>query len=105
MNFNSKYNPFGNFDEPQPKPELWPDKPYWFRWLLWTFYRNPCHNLVRFWPPFGFKDYPLDYTQIWNTQQKWNLILPFFSYRGKKWEGYVGWRPSDKAFGIAMRRR
>jgi len=58
-----------------------------------------------FWYVIGFKNRNLDYTQIWNTKQKWNLILPFFSYRGKRWEFYIGWRPDTRALGIALRRR
>ena len=77
-------------------------KPQWLRTVMW-YIRNPLHNF--FWHVIGFKDKPLDYTQIWNTKQKWNLVLPFFSYRGKRWEFYIGWRPDSKAFGIALRKR
>lgn len=92
--WNSKYNPFGNADNPVSITSK--------KWFYWYFIRNPLHNFMTYW--IGFKDKNLDYTQIWNTNQRWNLVLPFFSYRGKKWEFYVGWRPPNKAFGIALRR-
>jgi len=92
--WNSKYNPFGNADDPVPITSQ--------LWLYWYFVRNPLHNFMAYW--IGFKDKNLDYTQIWNTKQRWNLVLPFFSYRGKKWEIYIGWRPDSKMFGIALRR-
>lgn len=92
---------FGNDDDPYPPIWFMPNKPQWLRTVMW-YIRNPLHNF--FWHVIGFKDKPLDYTQIWNTKQKWNLVLPFFSYRGKRWEFYIGWRPDSKAFGIAFRR-
>lgn len=100
--WNSKCNPLGNFDDPIPPDWYMPNKPYWVRWCMWFFIRNPLHNFMAYW--VGFKDRNLDYTQIWNQKQRWNLVLPFFSYRGKKWEGYIGWRVDSRMFGIAIRR-
>ena len=93
---------FGNNDNPYPPNWFKPEKSQFVREILW-YIRNPFHNF--FWYIVGFKDKNLDYTQIWSEKQKWNLILPFFSYRGKKWEFYIGWRPDSKAFGIALRKR
>ena len=120
MNWNSKYNPSGNYDDPTP-PMWWNIEvrseitrrrwlPEW-NWLAkvliftgWFFYRNPLHNFMFYW--IGFKDRNLDYTQIWNRKQRWNLVLPFFSKRFKSGrEFYIGWRPETRAFGIAWRKK
>jgi len=98
----SKKNLLGNYDNPFPPDWYLPEKPFLYRLVRWGL-RNPLHNFMFFW--IGFKDRNLDYTQIWNERQNWNLVLPFFSYRGKKWEWYIGWRPDSRAFGIALRRR
>jgi len=74
---------FGNNDNPYPPNWFKPEKSQFVREILW-YIRNPFHNF--FWHVIGFKDKPLDYTQIWNTKQKWNLVLPFFSYRGNRIE-------------------
>lgn len=103
MNRNSKYNPLGNFDEPMPPAEKWTGKPQWIRWILWMV-RNPFHNFMFYW--IGFKDRNLDYTQMWNTKQSWNLVLPFISKKFKSgWEFYIGWRPDTRSFGMALRRK
>ena len=98
----SKLNPLGNYDDPEPPDWFMPNRNKWVRRLRWWI-RNPLHNFCWHW--IGFKDRNLDYTQIWNTKQKWNLVLPFFSYRGSRIEFYIGWRPDSKMFGIALRRR
>lgn len=104
MNWNSKCNPLGNYDEPNPPADKWPDKPRWVRYFLWYFYRNPLHNFTHYW--IGFRDRNLDYTQIWNQKQSWNLVLPFFSKKFKNGrEFYVGWRPDTRAFGAAWRKK
>ncbi len=100
--WDSKLNPFGNFDDGLPE-WYYPGKPKWYRFICWYLIRNPFHNFMAYW--IGFRWAKLDYTQIWNKKQKWNLILPFFSYRGNKWEFYIGWRPDSKMFGIALRRK
>lgn len=120
MNWNSKKNPFGNYDDPIP-PMWWNIEvrseisrhkrlPEW-NWLAkvlifagWFFWRNPLHNFMFYW--IGFKDRNLDYTQIWNQKQKWNLVLPFFSIKLKSGrEFYIGWRPDSKAWGWAWRKK
>lgn len=102
INFNGKWNLFGNYDDPTPPAWFMSNKPSWLRAVCW-FLRNPFHNFMFYW--IGFKDKNLDYSHIWNREQSWNLVLPFFSYRGKKWEYYLGWRPDTKAFGVALRRK
>jgi len=100
--FNSKWNPLGNYNNPIPPDWCFAKYGKIKAYLYWYFVRNPLHNFMAYW--IGFKDRNLDYTQIWNTKQRWNLVLPFFSYRGKKWEMYIGWRPDSRMFGIALRR-
>lgn len=118
MNWNSKKNPLGNYDDPTP-PMWWNIEvrsdiakhkwiPQW-NWLAralifagWFFYRNPAHNFTHYW--IGFRDRNLDYSQIWNSKQSWNLVLPFFSKKFKSGrEFYIGWRPDTRAFGWAWR--
>ena len=120
MNWNSKKNPFGNYDDPTP-PMWWNIEvrygmterkwiPNW-NWLAkvlifmgWFFYRNPLHNFMFYW--IGFKNGSLDYSQIWNQKQSWNLVLPFFSKKFKSGrEFYIGWRPDTRAFGMAWRKK
>ncbi len=91
---------FGNDDDPYPPSWFMKERSEWLRQLIW-YCRNPLHNF--FWNIIGFRKYPLDYSQIWNQKQRWNLVLPFFSYRGKKVEFYLGWRPDRKALGFAFR--
>jgi len=101
MNWDSKWNPFGNFDDGLPSSIVERfGKVKGF--IYWYFIRNPLHNFCFYW--IGFKDRNLDYSHIWNQKQSWNFVLPFFSYRGKKWEFYFGWRPDTKAIGFALRR-
>mgnify|MGYP001573660200 FL=1 len=120
MNWNSKRNPLGNADDPIP-PMWWNIEvrygmterkwiPNW-NWLAkvlifmgWFFYRNPLHNFMFYW--IGFKNGSLDYSQIWNQKQSWNLVLPFFSKKFKSGrEFYIGWRPDTRAFGMAWRKK
>lgn len=102
MNWNSKCNPFGNFDDPYPPADKWPDKPKRVRYLLWYFWRNPMHNFTFYWMGIADKSfasmgkYPYDvFSPIggWNwaiRKHKW-LRLPFISYLG--WcKFYIGWR-------------
>jgi len=100
--FSYKWNLFGNYDERLPDSyEV--GQSFWVRFIKWYFVRNFAHNFMAYW--IGFKGKKLDYTEIWNKEQKWNLVLPFFSYRGRKWELYIGWRPDSKMFGLAFRQR
>ena len=103
MNWNSKYNPFGNYDDPVPPSDKWPGRPYWLRWLLWHFWRNPLHNFAAYW--IGGRGRDWDYTSIWKRGNGFNVVLPFVSYRGKRVEFYIGWRPDSRMFGAALRRR
>ena len=102
--WNSKYNPFGNFDNPIP-PDWVFAKYGKLAYLYWYFWRNPLHNFCHYW--IGTGNYPSEWS-TWHHQRRWNLILPFFSYRGKKYEFYIGWRPKkdgSQIFGIAFRKR
>ena len=107
--WNSKWNPFGNFDEPIP-PE-WCFEKYGKvkAYLYWYFIRNPLHNFDRYW--VGTGNYPAEW-KVWHSRRSWNLILPFFSYKGKRVEFYIGWRPKTldngdmvQMLGFALRRR
>lgn len=78
--FNSKWNPFGNYDDPIP-PEKYFEKYGWFAYPYWYFVRNPFHNFCRYW--IGTGNYPAAW-KVWHPKRKWNLILPFFSYKERK---------------------
>lgn len=105
-----KINPifwFGNYDDPISGPEshpyFHPDKALWHRRLLWAI-RNPLHNLFFF--VIGFEDRKdiVNFNDQWPKEgQKFNIILPFISYRGKKREWYLGWRRGLR-FGAAFRK-
>lgn len=99
MNFNVKWNPFGNYDEPMPPIDKWQDKPRWVRQVLW-FIRNPFHNLFAYVLGFRDKDWKLD---IWKGRDGLNVVLPFMSYRKGRFEAYIGWRPDSRMLGIALR--
>ena len=102
--WNSKFNPLGNYDDPVP-PQKYFDKYGWFAYPYWYFLRNPLHNFCRYW--IGTGSYSAAW-KVWHPKRKWNLILPFFSYRGNKIEFYLGWRPKSdgsQLFGIAFRKR
>ena len=109
-----KINPiwwFGNANDPvdsigddgKPNhPTFYPTKPLWIRKLMWGI-RNPLHNFFFF--VIGLEDRPdiVNYNDMWpTTGQKWNINLPFVSYRGKKKEWYIGWRRGKK-LGAAFR--
>ena len=110
-----KINPLwwaGNADDPVNRikpdgtpahPNFYPNKPLWIRKLMWGI-RNPLHNFVFF--VIGLEDQPeivnADIKQWPKDGQKWNVILPFISYRGKKKEFYLGWR-GGKRVGVAWR--
>jgi len=102
--WNSRINPFGNYDDPIP-PKWCFEKYGKFAWFYWFFVRNPLHNFSFYW--IGTADKPAEW-RVWHSKRKWNLILPFFSYRGKWIEFYIGARPRDnggQAWGIAFRIR
>ncbi|MEJ5227211.1 hypothetical protein [Thermodesulfovibrio sp.] len=105
MNWNSKFNPLGNYDDPAPPNDYMPDKPYWFRWIMWFFIRNPLHNFMHYWVGFKGRKHLTCYTgDIWNNKHRLNIVLPFISYKKDNREFYIGWRPDSKAFGFAIRR-
>ncbi|MEM4620950.1 MAG: hypothetical protein QW607_12160 [Desulfurococcaceae archaeon] len=107
--WNSKSNPFGNYDDPIPD---WVYEKFGkslkgrvLAFLYWYFWRNPLHNFTHYW--IGTKNYPSAW-KVWHHVRRWNLILPFFSYRGRRIEFYIGWRPKEdgsQVFGIALRRK
>ena len=77
------------------------------------FIRNPMHNFVFY--VIGFADHEIENKTFWPSpphkilftmrRVKGTIIkLPFFAFRCKKWEGYIGWRERGN-FGIALRKR
>ena len=103
---NSKWNPFGNYDD-APATGYHPSKPFWVRQLLW-WGRNPLHNFMFHW--IGVKGRVVKRVDsIWNPEGGWRtsqvvatVSLPLISYRGKYIEWYMGWRPNG-GFGVAAR--
>ena len=100
---------FGNDEDPEPPAWFMPNRNENLREFMWFFVRNPFHNFDT--RVAGTFKYPSEW-RVWHSKRSWNLILPFFSYRGKKWEGYIGWRPKVledgsmvQMFGFALRRR
>jgi len=93
-----KINPFwwfGNANDPitpDTHPKFHPTKPLWIRKILWGI-RNPLHNFFFF--VVGFNDQP-DIVNPGSLKpkdgQKWNIVLPFIYYKGKKKIFYLGWR-------------
>ncbi len=98
MNWNSKYNPFGNYDDPNPPSDMWTDKQEWIRKILW-FIRNPFHNFTFYWIGMAGKPYLRRCNEVFSSVGKWNIILPFISYNSKKVKWYIGWRERGN-FGI-----
>jgi len=104
--WNSKLNPLGNYDDPIP-PEWCFQKHGKLAYFYWYFIRNPLHNFTHYW--IGTMGSPC----CWNVfcqHKSWNLILPFFSYKNRFFEFYIGWRPKGEGdyrqvFGIAFRIR
>ena len=104
ISWKKKINPiwwFGNYNDPVDRvnadgtpahPDYFPNKPTWFRKLAWAT-RNPLHNFCFFVIGLEDRKYLVRDGEIWpDDTQKWNVRLPFISYRGKKWEWYIGWR-------------
>ena len=103
--WNNKWNPLGNYDNPIPPDWCFAKYGNIKAYLYWYFIRNPFHNFAHFW--IGTGNYPSEW-KTWHSKRRWNLILPFFSYRGRKWEFYIGARPKDdgsQIWGICLRRR
>lgn len=103
----SKWNPWGNHEEPDPPEVHRTDLKGWKRRMYWI-WRNPLHNFTHHWIGyygqvavrgtfFADKGWNWDYSL---TKDGDRLYL--LSYRGEKKEGYIGFRPSG-AFGIAWR--
>jgi hypothetical protein len=99
-----KLNPVwwvGNDDDPPP-----------IGYTEWGwFLRNPFHNFYFY--VIGVADQPdrtwwASYSTVTTFPPKGfgyaftNRVLPYLAYRGPKYEGYIGWRPSG-AFGMAFR--
>ena len=101
--WNHKLNPFGNYDDPIP-PDWCFQRYRKFAYIYWFFVKNPLHNFCHYW--IGTGNYPSEW-RVWHNERRWNLVLPFFSYRGKWFEFYIGWRPKNggsQIFGISLRR-
>ena len=94
-----KINPlwwFGNANDPingpEDHPKFHPTKPTWIRKILWAI-RNPLHNFFFF--VIGLADQPeiVNAGSMWPKDgQRWNIVLPYICYKGKKKEFYLGWR-------------
>lgn len=83
-------------------PDFYPTKPLWIRTILWTL-RNPFNNFCFYVIGLEDKKDLVNYGDQWpKAGQKANIILPFFCYKGSKFEFYIGWRNGTK-FGIALR--
>jgi len=100
---------FGNDEDPEPPVRYMPGRNENLREFMWFFVRNPLHNFDT--RVIGTFKYPSEW-RVWHSKRSWNLILPFFSYKGKKVEGYIGWRPKMledgsmvQMFGFALRKR
>jgi hypothetical protein len=93
-----------NEDGTPSHPNFHPTKPLWIRKILWAC-RNPFHNLFFF--VIGLEDHTevVNYGKMFpQPPQKWNIILPWICYKGKKWEWYAGWR-TGTSLGFAFRNR
>jgi len=103
---------FGNEDDPHPPADYMPtSSPCWRRVCWWG--RNPFHNLcfyvagccdrdstsVGLDPGVVFRESGAN----WCWTFAGPLPRPFFSYRGRKLRGYLGWRPGG-ALGIKLQR-
>lgn len=100
MNWSSKLNPFGNYDDPKPPVDLWQGQAQWWRWVKWHFIRNPLHNFTFYWIGLADKPYLRRCNEVFSSIGKWNIILPFISYQGKRVYWYFGWRGDRSNFGI-----
>jgi hypothetical protein len=106
MNWNSKINPFGNYEDPTPPDKFQSNRPELIRKILWLV-RNPLHNFTFHW--IGFHGKVDNVVGDWKSKGL-NLIAvcspwfayPLISYNGKYLEGYIGWRPNG-ALGLAFR--
>jgi len=101
--WNSRLNPFGNYDDPIPS-EKYLKKYGWLAYPYHYFIRNPLHNFCYYW--IGTGNYPSEW-KVWHSKRKWNLILPFFSFRCKWFEFYIGARPKgdgSQIWGFCFRR-
>lgn len=97
-----KLNPIfwlGNLDDPQVPVDIWLDKPLRIRRILW-FIRNPFHNFTFYVIGMADKPHLRRCNEVFSSVGKWNIILPFISYDGKKVYWYFGWRGNRCAFGI-----
>ena len=115
-----KLNPIwwlGNIDSPEPRnPEWLGSWPRWARILVYRL-RNPGHNFFYYvigiadrepiaTPRQGFDKPTVLADSGWYSHRVrprgggWGR--PFISYRGRRIEGYIGWRERGN-FGIAFR--
>jgi hypothetical protein len=108
-----KLNPcwwIGNDDDPVPPGDMWPDDPQWLRKLRWAF-RNPLHNFTFYVIGVADQDFARTSEGNWNPAGGWLtaiitykwLWLPYVSYKGTKWEFYLGWRERGN-FGVTLRK-
>jgi hypothetical protein len=110
---------FGNDSEQTVDEATWyhPEWPYWRRWFIWNFIRNPLQNFRAY--VIGVQD--RNYTVIGKTPVltvqrndlqppqiglQWCILkllipLPFVSYSGSRITWYCGWQPTG-FFGVKI---
>lgn len=111
ISWKKKINPlwwFGNIDDPNPPDDKWVGEAQWYRKLRW-FLRNPFHNFTFYVIGLADRMYLKDCYEVWNRRNgkgvRWNIILPFISYKSERYEFYIGWRGDRCNFGIKFNRR
>ena len=128
----SKWNVIRWFGNVEGMPDWYePAWPYWRRYFIWNFIRNPMFNFFRY--IVGIEDrrilvrgpapvFATTWTDIDPTASgwKWSVIrttgwmgaagclsLPFISYESPTpgWVFYIGWLPSGGRLGIKLARK
>ena len=96
----------GNKDDPvDDNPEYLPDKPHWYRYVRWAI-RNPLCNLLRYGLGFWARQDLLNHGEQWPVEGRTVTVAPpFFCFRKRYVEGYIGWKPRQgHELGWAFRR-
>ncbi len=122
--FSHWLNPFGNWNEPMPYPEIRKvqAEKSWLPAGVWWNLRNPFHNFCHYWigiTPLGNRyewiipesagwirsteDYKDNWSYSYWKKEGSRFKLPFWNYTGTSWQFYIGWL-SRGNFGIALRK-
>lgn len=105
--YDSKFNPFANYDEPWPPKSYKPQITGITRKLNW-WARNPIHNFTFHWIGVSGRvistngEFLSDGLKFASIKTK-HLKLPLLSYRGSSFEWYIGWR-FNGGFGLSLRK-